>query len=253
MDHTVCPGAKFLRQPRPEIFSCPDCGEEVEIWSDEIRGTCSACGKTVFREGVPSCVEWCKYGKECVGEEAFGTYQRNRALGIKHRLLQALQRQELLSPDETGIRERAATWAEALLEREPGNWHLVIPAVLVHHVDFGERSGEGILQRILLAQGLDPDDVEAVRSILEALDDPGSQTDVLDARLVKDAWALAELDEDGNRPRPVRREAELRGRLSTAAATTLVREQLTAVAATLEDGAAEASRRKAEMTEESDA
>ena len=39
------PGARFLRQPRPEMFECPDCGEEVEIWSDEIRGTCSACGK----------------------------------------------------------------------------------------------------------------------------------------------------------------------------------------------------------------
>jgi hypothetical protein len=219
----------------------------VEIWSDEIRGTCSACGKTVFREGVPSCVEWCKYGKECIGEEAFGTYQRNRALGIKHRLLQALVRNELLDADAAEAHERAASWAEALLEREPGDWHLVIPAVLVHHVSF---HGRNDLQRILLAQGLDPDDVDAVRSILEALQTSGGSEESLDTRLVRDAWALAELDAEGDRPRAELRQAQRAVRWATPAATTLAREQLSGVG---EDLTATAGRKRADMTEESDA
>jgi hypothetical protein len=226
MDHTVCPGAKFLRQPRPEMFPCPDCGEEVEIWSDEIRGTCSACGRNVFRDGLPSCVEWCKYGKECVGEEAYGTYQRNRALGFKHRLLEVLQRRELLSPAEAGVRERAVAWAEAILAGEPTSWHLVIPAVIVHDVPFQEDSGKESLEWLLHAQGLDADDVNAVRRILQDLSPGGGAPQGLEARIVRDAWSLAELGEDGIHPRT--QEPALLERLLTPTANRLAREHLSA-------------------------
>ena len=52
MDHVYCPGSKLLRQPKPESVACASCGTEVEIWSDEIKGTCPGCGKTVFKDGV---------------------------------------------------------------------------------------------------------------------------------------------------------------------------------------------------------
>jgi len=223
MDHTVCPGARFLRQPRPEIFECPDCGEEVEIWSDEIRGTCSACGRHVFRDGLPSCVQWCKYGKDCVGEEAFGTYQRNRALGLKQRLLEVLRRQELLGPQEADIRERAAGWAEAILADEPAAWHLVIPAVLVHDVHFPGGSARDTLEGLLHGQGLDPDDVKAVCGILEELSQSAGAPAGLEARVVRDARALAELSDEGDRPGTKRQNALHLGRLSTPTANRLAR------------------------------
>ncbi len=28
----------------------------------------------VSRDQVPTCIEWCKYGKECVGEQAYERY-----------------------------------------------------------------------------------------------------------------------------------------------------------------------------------
>lgn len=75
-----CPGAKLLRHPTPEIFECAVCGEEVEIWSDEIKGKCLSCGTTTMKDTHMSCLEWCASGKECVGEAAYNRYMKNRAV-----------------------------------------------------------------------------------------------------------------------------------------------------------------------------
>jgi endogenous inhibitor of DNA gyrase (YacG/DUF329 family) len=41
----------------------------VEIFSDEIRVKCPKCGEKVYREQVPSCIDWCAKARECLGEE----------------------------------------------------------------------------------------------------------------------------------------------------------------------------------------
>ncbi|MBI4285730.1 MAG: hemerythrin domain-containing protein [Chloroflexi bacterium] len=69
-----CPGSLKIREPVPEYMTCPNCGAEVEIWTDEVRATCK-CGTKVFREQRPSCIDWCAYAKECVGPDV---YQRLR-------------------------------------------------------------------------------------------------------------------------------------------------------------------------------
>ena len=48
-----CPGAAKIRTPIPAYKKCPDCGEEVEIWSDELKAQCTKCGATVFSEDAP--------------------------------------------------------------------------------------------------------------------------------------------------------------------------------------------------------
>ena len=83
MDHIVCPGSRTMRQPVPEMFQCPTCGEEVEIWSDEIKGSCLKCGTTVMRDGFMSCLDWCAMGKDCVGDATYGKYMNNKAESIK--------------------------------------------------------------------------------------------------------------------------------------------------------------------------
>ena len=32
---------------------------------------CPKCNKIVFRGEASSCIKWCKYAKECVGEEKY--------------------------------------------------------------------------------------------------------------------------------------------------------------------------------------
>ena len=63
-----CPGQDF-RKLRVELYKCPNCGAEVEIFSDEIKVKCHRCGEKVYRKKMPSCIEWCASARQCVGEE----------------------------------------------------------------------------------------------------------------------------------------------------------------------------------------
>jgi len=63
-----CPGQDF-RNLRVSLYKCPNCGAEVEIFSDEIKVKCHKCGEKVYREKIPSCIEWCASARQCLGEE----------------------------------------------------------------------------------------------------------------------------------------------------------------------------------------
>jgi len=67
-----CPGSKNVREPLPEIFTCPNCRTEVEMWTDEHIRKCHSCGKAVSRElDTAWCIQWCQYAKECIGAEKY--------------------------------------------------------------------------------------------------------------------------------------------------------------------------------------
>jgi hypothetical protein len=36
--------------PVPEFITCPKCGGEIELWSDEHRTVCYFCGHKVFKK-----------------------------------------------------------------------------------------------------------------------------------------------------------------------------------------------------------
>ncbi len=65
-----CPGAADLKRPTIKYKTCPKCGEEIELFSDDVKMDCEECGFTVYNDAL-SCVEWCEYAKECVGEETY--------------------------------------------------------------------------------------------------------------------------------------------------------------------------------------
>lgn len=76
-----CPGSQRFKQPQPENIKCPHCGNEVEIWSDEREVVCPKCSKKVTRSAEQSCLDWCKYAKECAGEEMYKKYMKNKKGG----------------------------------------------------------------------------------------------------------------------------------------------------------------------------
>ena len=63
-----CPG-QDMRNLRVSLHKCPKCGAEVEIFSDELKVKCHKCGENVYKEKIPSCIDWCAYARQCLGEE----------------------------------------------------------------------------------------------------------------------------------------------------------------------------------------
>jgi hypothetical protein len=64
-----CPG-QDRRNLKMELISCPKCGYQAEIFSDEIKVKCPKCKNEVSRKKLPSCVDWCKSARECLGFKA---------------------------------------------------------------------------------------------------------------------------------------------------------------------------------------
>ncbi len=62
-----CPGQDG-RRIRIRDIQCPGCRYMVEIFSDELKRRCPQCRKWVYQENLPSCVDWCKLARECIGE-----------------------------------------------------------------------------------------------------------------------------------------------------------------------------------------
>lgn len=74
----ACPGARELREARPEYMRCPCCQNEVEIWSDEFRARCNHCQTWVYREQGVTCLDWCQKAEQCVGLSTLAAYRRAR-------------------------------------------------------------------------------------------------------------------------------------------------------------------------------
>ena len=82
-----CPGAKNLRQPEPQNITCLFCNYDLEIWTDEIKVKCPHCQKTVIRRQASSCLDWCKYAKECVGDTVYKNYMQNKRISVEESLI----------------------------------------------------------------------------------------------------------------------------------------------------------------------
>jgi DNA-directed RNA polymerase subunit RPC12/RpoP len=85
MSINACPGSTRIKEPVPELFECPKCHAEVEIWSNEYSRSCQNCGSEVLKDEVPTCIEWCDFGKECVGEKAYNRYMETKGKNIEER------------------------------------------------------------------------------------------------------------------------------------------------------------------------
>lgn len=60
-------------KPRTPTISekvCPQCGEIIELFSIDTEVACEKCGFVAYNDTL-SCVQWCKYAKQCVGEEMY--------------------------------------------------------------------------------------------------------------------------------------------------------------------------------------
>ena len=103
-----CPGSKNIRDPIPEIFICPKCGAEVEIWTHEHTRRCSSCGKSVVREmDTAWCIQWCQYARECIGVEKYEellktgviSEDKKEEVRIPEKLKEFMEERDILVPE----------------------------------------------------------------------------------------------------------------------------------------------------------
>ncbi len=65
-----CPGQDTRNWKPGDIFEvkCPNCGERVEFFKDEVVRKCGNCGIRIRNPRLDlGCVEWCQYADQCVG------------------------------------------------------------------------------------------------------------------------------------------------------------------------------------------
>lgn len=71
-----CPGSASIKgTPTLKTKRCPECGKELEMFSSEMTVTCKNCGFVAYND-TQTCILWCKYAKECVGEETYNQYMQ---------------------------------------------------------------------------------------------------------------------------------------------------------------------------------
>ena len=152
MSFKRCPGSMAFAQPKIEIVRCPHCGEDAEVWTDEAEGKCRACGRSVCRTVTQSCIDWCKYARECLGDEGHKKYQDMKSRLRKETLLQAADKH--LADDALRRQARVRVEeAEQLLRRDPAaDPNVVLAAAALRDVG-GPGAVAGILHELGYPEG----------------------------------------------------------------------------------------------------
>ncbi|MDD5674089.1 MAG: HD domain-containing protein [Chitinivibrionales bacterium] len=208
MDHAFCPGARLLRQPKLEVTKCSSCGSEVEIWSDEMRVTCPVCKSAVVRDGNTSCLDWCKMGKDCVGADVYDKYMAQKSVNVKQMLLAELEKYFGADAKRIAHAKAVLCFAEGLLKRGTADWHIVVPAALLHDVGikvaeakygsaagkYQEIEGPPIVRKILLKAGLPHENIEEICGIVAHHHSPG-ENETENFRTLFDADNLVNIEE----------------------------------------------------------
>jgi len=71
-----CPGAASIKgAPELKLKTCPQCGGEIELFTGDIERVCEICGFVAYNDTM-SCILWCRYAEDCVGEETLKLYKK---------------------------------------------------------------------------------------------------------------------------------------------------------------------------------
>ncbi|PIQ89123.1 MAG: phosphohydrolase [Candidatus Omnitrophica bacterium CG11_big_fil_rev_8_21_14_0_20_42_13] len=212
MSIDFCPGSAKFREPQADEVRCPNCGYLVEIWSDEVQVVCPKCKNKILRtQDGASCLDWCKEAARCVGKETYENYLHNKAITLKDKLLKELE--EFFGQDKKRIdhAKKVLGFAEELLKKEPADWHIVIPAAILHDVgikiaeekygssagNLQEKEGPAAARKILLKMTLKKEDIEEICAIIAHHHTPG-KIDTDNFKVLYDSDWLVNLKDEAN-------------------------------------------------------
>jgi len=207
-----CPG-QDKRKITAETLKCAKCGYEKEIFSDEIKVKCPQCQSIAYREALPTCIDWCKHAKDCAGGEVYDLYVKNKSLLLKDKLIKELEAYFGNDLKRINHAKKVLDYAEELLRKEGGDWHIVVPAAILHDLGikiaeqkYGssaghlqEKEGPYEASKILLKLGFKREEVEEIYQIIGHHHSPG-KVKSLNFDIILDAdWLVNLKDERGDK------------------------------------------------------
>ncbi len=183
-----CPGSGPFKQPKPEDLKCSRCNAEIEIWSDEAKAKCPSCGNIVLRKfSGNTCLDWCKEARFCVGDKVYKNYIQGKAASLKQGIVEEMER--YFGDDTKRIRHarNVMGFAEMILKEHKADWHIVIPASLLHDIGikraqekygstsghYQEIEGPAIAEAILNKLGVKKSDIDEICQIIAHHHSPG--------------------------------------------------------------------------------
>ncbi len=202
-----CPGSLVFMQPKPEIVPCVACGADTEIWSDEAEGKCPACGAAVVRYASQSCVDWCRYARECLGDDKYKQYGQMKAAMRKHALLNALEQYFGKGGERVKHSRKVVGYAELIIaEESTADPNVVFAAAILlatggkstpagqgsAPADAQDSEGPSVAREILKTLGYTEDFISEVCDIIE---NKNSVRGKINFMIVCDAALLANSEE----------------------------------------------------------
>jgi len=209
-----CPGTE-LRNLKVEIIKCSNCGYEIEIFSDEVKVRCPKCKTEVFRENIPSCVSWCIYAKECIGEEKYNQIknfiiEKQQKMDVKEKVL--LEMMNYFKDDLKRIEHarKVLMYAEKILEDNPqADRNVVVISAILHDIgikeaerkygsadgQLQEKEGPAVAKEILQKLGVKKEVIDEVCQIIASHHSPG-EVNTLNFKIIWDADWLVNLKDE---------------------------------------------------------
>ena len=179
-------------QPKIEIVRCPHCGADAEVWTDEAEGPCPNCSRTVCRTATQSCIDWCKYARDCLGDDGLKKYQETKSRLRKESLFKAAE-QHSTDEGQRRLARARVEFAEQMLRRDPAaDPNVVLAAAVLATEGAASPAAEpsSAASSILSELGYPEGFIKEVAGILSHLADPGDFNSV-NFRVVRDADRLA--------------------------------------------------------------
>lgn len=215
-----CPGQDPKKLEAKNI-KCPSCGYEIEIFSDEVKVCCPKCKSMAYLCRMPSCIDWCKKAEDCVGQEYYKRYTESKSFFLKDKLIKELEGYFGGDIKRIAHAKKVMEFAEEILRKEGGSWHIVVPAAILHDVGikiaeqkYGssaghlqEKEGPAVAGNILLKLGLKKEEIEEICRIIGSHHSP-CKINSLNFGIILDAdWLvnLAEIKEKKKREEIINR------------------------------------------------
>ena len=101
-----CPGQDTQQWGFDAIYDmdCPNCGNSIEFFKDEVKHRCKSCKEMVFNERIDlGCAKWCPSADSCVGPDNVQALQVSEQRKARREDLKMLL--ELVGEEQAPVKE----------------------------------------------------------------------------------------------------------------------------------------------------